>query len=315
MRSLFFSIFFSLFFLGLNAAADSPLDYWVVPTGAQDNFTVTLRNGDSVPLAWKGWSDSWVKKYLNKKDNNDLWVTSYDYDVAPFAKLIAENIDVSKSGSFTWSIDIPGDTLSKTAKYILRFKNRATPRDSYTHKSRQLTSPGFIIVGDPKVTSTSATTSAPTTTTSNTAPTPSPQAPLSTGAKAGIGVGVAVGAAAVIALIVWAFVIRRRQKDQTPREVVYHTPQNPPTGPPVYPPSEAPDTMAMAPMKPPVYAASEAPYGMSKAPMEKPPIQEINEAPDTPSMAHTKKPPVYEVSGASNSRSTMPTELPDRPYM
>ncbi|KAK2811473.1 hypothetical protein FQN50_002096 [Emmonsiellopsis sp. PD_5] len=230
---------------------------WGVPDGSQPDFTVTLRNGQSVPFSWKGWNSTWTDEYLGGKATNDLWVTSFDYTVAPFAELLAQGIDISSSGSFTWTIDVPDDSLSETVKYVVRFKNAADPPDSYTHSSPQLSSPGFIIVKDAKSTTTtsSSISSATSSSATNSINTPSttslPQDPdssgLSTGAKAGIGVGAAVGGIAIIALVVFVFLRRRRGKEQAPEYhgmSAQHGAPKHQQSPPIL---EAPDSLAMAP--------------------------------------------------------------------
>ncbi|KAK2798094.1 hypothetical protein FQN51_007913 [Onygenales sp. PD_10] len=239
-------------------------DGWNVPDGGQDDFTVTLRKGQAVPFSWSGWDSSWTDTFLNGESINDLWVTSYDYHVTPFSELITQEIDVSRAGSFTWTIDIPDASLSKTAKYVLRFKNAADPPDSYNQTSPQLSSPGFIVVNGvkstttstPSATSSSSSSSSSTSTpaTSSATPTPQPQTPgasgLSTGAKAGIGAGAAVGGIAIIALIVLLVVRRRPRQDQqqpAPNEYGHYHPQHRSSKPPVSYINEAPNSLSMAP--------------------------------------------------------------------
>ncbi|KAK2744796.1 hypothetical protein FQN55_006552 [Onygenales sp. PD_40] len=232
---------------------------WGVPDGGQPDFTATLRNGQSVPFSWKGWNSTWTDEYLDGKTTNDLWVTSFDYAIAPFAELLAQGIDISNAGSFTWTIDIPDDSLSETAKYVARFKNAADPPDSYNHPSPQLSSPGFIIVNDAKsstttvssATSSSAPAASSATTSINTPSTTSlPQDPessgLSTGAKAGIGIGAAVGGIAIIALVVFIFLRRRRGEAQPPQ---YHdeSPRHAELEHQQLSFVEAPDSLAMSP--------------------------------------------------------------------
>ncbi|PGH14196.1 hypothetical protein AJ79_03169 [Helicocarpus griseus UAMH5409] len=277
MRSLLFLILLYSLFLGLRAV-ETAQDAWTVPAGTQDDFTVTLRNGQTVPFSWNGWTAPWTDTYLNGKTVNDLWVTSYDYHIAPFQKHIAEDIDVSRAGSFSWSIDIPPSSLSKTAKYVLRFKNRATPRDSYDPQSDQLSSPGFIIVSDVvpttteavNITRTSSTASASATSSTlssiiqssgastSSIPTPTPSAPppppdtgmLSMGEKIGLSVGASIGGVAVIALIIWACSSRwRRQSQPSSHTIDNHPFEYPPSKPPAYQYSEAPDVLSMAPIE------------------------------------------------------------------
>lgn len=61
-------------------------DPWRIPGG--DVFETTFRNGDSIPLLWEGWGSSWLDTYLDGENINDLWVTSYDYNIAPFDRLV-----------------------------------------------------------------------------------------------------------------------------------------------------------------------------------------------------------------------------------
>ncbi|PGH19574.1 hypothetical protein AJ80_03910 [Polytolypa hystricis UAMH7299] len=271
------SIYFTLFLLLFPETGRSQVaqDSWSVPDGQQDDFTVTLRKGQTIPFSWRGWSSVWTDTYLNKKTINDLWVTSYDYHVAPFAELIAQDIDVSRAGSFTWSIDIPDASLSKTAKYVLRFKNPADPPESYDHKSSQLSSRGFIIVNGvrspsstPNTTSPSATASASATNSVLTTPSNSPPPQeletigLSAGAKTGIGVGSAVGGIAIIGLIVFAFLWQRcrsqQQQQQPPPPPpppqitdyqAHYFPQHEQSKPLVTYYSEVPGSLAMAPVE------------------------------------------------------------------
>src|SRR5436190_23759005 len=98
-------------------------------------------------------------------------------------------------------IGIPDSSLSKTAKYVLRFKNPASPRSFYNHSSSQISSPGLIIVNSARTSTTSGLTSSTisssgsivTSTIATSSATAVAPSGLSTGAKAGIGVGSAIG--------------------------------------------------------------------------------------------------------------------------
>ncbi|KAK2766601.1 hypothetical protein FQN53_006661 [Emmonsiellopsis sp. PD_33] len=239
-------------------------EVWRVPDGQKGNFALTVQHGQTVPFSWSGWGSQWTDPFLNKETTNDLWLTSYDYDISPFSKLIGEGIDISKAGSFAWSIELPDDMLFKTTKYVLRFKNAVSPRTFYNHTSLQIASTGFIVLNTKKATTTtsssssssSSSTLSTTTSSTTTSATPPPQEPeasgLSTGAKAGIGVGSVVAGLALIALIAFALMRRRSRKGQqtttTEASDYYskHISEAPDSSKHF---SEAPDDLSMAPVE------------------------------------------------------------------
>ncbi|KAK0659652.1 hypothetical protein DIS24_g3898 [Lasiodiplodia hormozganensis] len=77
------------------------------------------------------------------ESTNDLWVTTWNYNEVQYSSLIARNIDISVDGSYAWTIGIPSSQLSKSAKYVLRFKK---PGTVYKAATVELSSPAFLIL-------------------------------------------------------------------------------------------------------------------------------------------------------------------------
>ncbi|KAF2183975.1 hypothetical protein K469DRAFT_689715 [Zopfia rhizophila CBS 207.26] len=203
---------------------------WNVPAGSKGDFYNTFSAGQSVPLSWNAYPD-------NASAPHDLWVTTYDYQTNPYSIFILANVDLSQSGSFTWTINITDSQLQHDAKYVLRFKPLANPRTFYDVNFAELSSPGILIlrgaasstssIASITTMSSTSTSSVSSTATSapSSAPASSPSGPpggLGTSAKVGIGVGVAAGALATIAAGIVLFF--RRRKRNVPQPESYTAP-------------------------------------------------------------------------------------------
>lgn len=227
----------SLLFLRVSGQETVQQIVWNVPNGQEPDFSSTFDAGDSIPVSWNQYGNGSVEEY----DALDLWVTTADYSVHPYAQLLdgifsfvrcvsrigsnnkfAENLSLNQGGSWTWTINIPTSQVQIDAKYVLRFKPISSPRSYYNASSSEVSSPGILILqaGSPTTTSstsssalnTSRTSAMPTTTGSN---------GLGTAAKAGIGIG--VSAAALLSLGgFFAYFLLKRRKCRDPESQPAH---------------------------------------------------------------------------------------------
>ncbi|KAH8598867.1 hypothetical protein B0O99DRAFT_591481 [Bisporella sp. PMI_857] len=191
---------------------------WNVPDGKLSDFSQTFTAGNTLSLSWNALITT---TYVDTTKNLvDLWVTSYDTSVSLFSQRVTQNINLTSSRIYAWTIAIPEETLAVGAKYVLRFKAASS---TYDLNSGELSSPGFIVLrAAPLTTSTSSSsTSSSLFSTIATAITPPPSQTattdqysisggLSSGAKVGIGISVAVGVLGVFG-IVYIFIRRRRR--------------------------------------------------------------------------------------------------------
>ncbi|GAD94946.1 conserved hypothetical protein [Paecilomyces variotii No. 5] len=201
--------------------------YWTVPDGQLPDFQQTCKDQQVLPIAWNGWDSDWTGEYLEGLTIVDLWVTSFNYDQYPYSQLLHENVDISKAGTYTWTIDINSTALGATAEYVLRFK---PPLKTYNVSSGSLSSSGFIVL--PATSTAKPTTSARPakhsiflTTSSATSLAATPMATgsadsssLDGGAKAGIAVGCIIGGIAVGFLLILSMRRCRRKKPPSPAD-------------------------------------------------------------------------------------------------
>lgn len=232
---------------------------WITPSGAKPNFSLTFMNGQSIPLSWNNYTTHPTSFPIN---NVDLWITSFDWNVNDYhVKLKSTlrsrhikqyrvplltwrqpaSISLAAPGSFTWTIDIPDQSLAASAKYVLRFKE---PTDNYDQNTPELSSPGFLVLQSAASSSTSSSSSSSSVSTSSSstiisssattsfsatsAPSTEGSHGLSTGAKVGIGVGAAVGALAVAIIAIILLLRKKKAKkmnaaEPAPYEVVSST--------------------------------------------------------------------------------------------
>jgi hypothetical protein len=83
--------YYVLYFQGLLfhlAAAQSVESFWTVPDGNVNPSTQIFYEGDTFPIAWEGWNSSYIGYFLAGVSVADLWITSFDYNTAPFAQVI-----------------------------------------------------------------------------------------------------------------------------------------------------------------------------------------------------------------------------------
>ncbi|KAL1884835.1 hypothetical protein Plec18167_001490 [Paecilomyces lecythidis] len=229
--------------------AQTAQSYWTVPDGQLPDFQQTFKNQQVLPIAWNGWDSDWTGEYLEGLSIVDLWVTSFNYDQYPYSQLLHENIDISKAGTYTWTIDINSTALGATAEYVLRFK---PPLKTYNISSGSLSSSGFIIL--PETSNANPTTSARpakqstiSTTNSATGLTSTPTATGSSGSssldgrtKAGIAVGCVLGGIAVGSLLIFALWRFKRKKRPSPADGVLTEHNEAPKGM-IYTPQQSDD--------------------------------------------------------------------------
>lgn len=224
-----------------------------IPDGSLDDLAQTFTAGNTIPLSWNAYKSP---NYIDaSKTLLDLWVSAFDYSTNPFsqllkgkhrlftylrvddanmAEILLENINLTVSGTFTWTIAIPDSCLSISAKYVLRFK---VPAATYNPNTADLSSPGFLVLAASTASSTSVSSSSLTTTsgssttlassssiaTSSAATHPSSSAltstndeGLATGAKVGVGIGVTV--AVIVVLGIFYFFKRKNGKGERQQE-------------------------------------------------------------------------------------------------
>lgn len=178
--------------------------------------------------------------------------------------IIIGNINSNDSGTHDWTIDIPNSVLGKTAKYVLRFKDL---NPAFNPDSRDLSSPGFLVIaGDSSssiITSTSTSTTSSSSSTIASSPTLSSStasstqastsatgaisnstaadttyrdkyAKLSGGMAAGIAVASVVALCAVVGLACFLYKRRKNKRDTAAGSLTipptYHeTPKQQPT--------------------------------------------------------------------------------------
>ncbi|KAJ5615421.1 hypothetical protein N7537_000535 [Penicillium hordei] len=185
---------------------------WNKPDGNDDNFVETWYIGDTVKLSWSGWDKDQRDRTIEGLDEAKLYVNAWNPDYSTWSKVITANASIDRGSSFTWTIDIPDSTLSKTKEYAVTF----IPMNQTDHKytGSRLSSPGFRIQSKSTTTSSASVTAFATTSktaSSLSEPSPSHTNGLSTGAKAGIGVGVSIAGLAVLIALGFLFVRRRHQ--------------------------------------------------------------------------------------------------------
>ncbi|CAK7236703.1 hypothetical protein SBRCBS47491_009728 [Sporothrix bragantina] len=111
---------------------------WVTPDATLESFTLTLKAGESIDLAWTGG--------MSGDTMADLWVAAYAYGVDDtFSQLLTKQIDLAVDGAFNWTVDIPQPQLDATPHYVLTFK---TARDDFQFNASEpgLPSPGFSVI-------------------------------------------------------------------------------------------------------------------------------------------------------------------------
>lgn len=120
----------------------------------------------------------------------------------------AEKVDVTKSGNFTWKIDIPDSTLAVDGEYFVTFK---APSSKYSEKANGLPSPGFTILNKQGKLNTTLPTLVNGTLASNSSSSDGPS--LSTAAEVGVGIGAGAAAFALIGTAAALF-FRNRKKPE-----------------------------------------------------------------------------------------------------
>ncbi|ATZ51030.1 hypothetical protein BCIN_06g04770 [Botrytis cinerea B05.10] len=161
---------FGICFLYLSAVqAQQAADFgsvWVVPDGTQSDLSQTFRQGITLQVTWLGAPVDYQFDTLT-----NLWVTSWEYEKTAYSQLLEGNINSNNSGTHDWTIDIPKSVLGKTAKFVLRFKDL---NPAFNPDSRDVSSPGFLIIAGDSSSSIIISTSTSTTSSSSSTITSSP---------------------------------------------------------------------------------------------------------------------------------------------
>jgi hypothetical protein len=85
-----------LAFLSQRAVAQIVRNNWIAPVGTDPDFQQTFINGNELGVAWEGWNSSIRTQYLEETSTTaDLWVTSYNFALSPFSRLLSGMYEIS----------------------------------------------------------------------------------------------------------------------------------------------------------------------------------------------------------------------------